>query len=194
MKTPVERLSLRKRMALEVFRKMRANQKKLHPLRQLFWECTQRCNIHCKHCGSDCKRTADIPDMPSEDFLRVVDSLMPHVNPHDVNIVITGGEPLVRDDLEQVGLALYHRGFPWGMVTNGLAYTTWALAMDLGNTAKLSNLAYLTPFLSLVYIFFLLHEPILLSSYLGLVFILAGVLLQVWKFPARRPRAARTQS
>ena len=70
----------------------------------------------------------------------------------------------------------------------------WALAMDLGNTAKLSNLAYLTPFLSLVYIFFLLHEPILLSSYLGLVFILAGVLLQVWKFPARRPRAARTQS
>lgn len=81
-----------------------------------------------------------------------------------------------------------------GMVTNGLAYTTWALAMDLGNTAKLSNLAYLTPFLSLVYIFFLLHEPILLSSYLGLVFILAGVLLQVWKFPARRPRAARTQS
>ncbi|RHR05585.1 DMT family transporter [Pseudoflavonifractor sp. AF19-9AC] len=81
-----------------------------------------------------------------------------------------------------------------GMVTNGLAYTTWALSMDLGNTAKLSNLAYLTPFLSLVYIFFLLHEPILLSSYLGLVFILAGVLLQVWKFPARRPRAARTQS
>lgn len=79
-----------------------------------------------------------------------------------------------------------------GMVTNGLAYTTWALAMDRGDTAKLSNLAYLTPFLSLVYIFFLLHEPILLSSYLGLVFILAGVLLQIWKFPAHRPRTVHT--
>lgn len=79
-----------------------------------------------------------------------------------------------------------------GMVTSGLAYTTWALAMDRGDTAKLSNLAYLTPFLSLVYIFFLLHEPILLSSYLGLVFILAGVLLQIWKFPVHRPRTVHT--
>lgn len=35
MKTPVERLSLRKRLALEVFRKMRENQKAMHPLRQL---------------------------------------------------------------------------------------------------------------------------------------------------------------
>ena len=69
MKTPVERLSLRKRLALEVFRRMRENQKALHPLKQLFWECTQRCNVHCKHCGSDCKRTTEIPDMPAEDFL-----------------------------------------------------------------------------------------------------------------------------
>ena len=73
-------------------------------------------------------------------------------------------------------------GILWlGVLTNGLAYTSWALAMDRGDTAKLSNLAYLTPFLSLVYIFFLLHEPIALSSYLGLLFILSGVLLQVAK-------------
>ena len=79
-----------------------------------------------------------------------------------------------------------------GMVTNGLAYTTWALAMDRGDTAKLSNLAYLTPFLSLVYIFFLLHEPIRLSSYVGLVFILSGVLLQVGADRSADSRTART--
>lgn len=123
MKTPVERLSLRKRLALEVFRQIRQNQKKIHPLKQLFWECTQRCNVHCKHCGSDCKSTTDIPDMPAADFLRVIDSITPHVNPHEVSIVITGGEPLVRKDLEKVGLALYQRGYPWGMVTNGLYLT-----------------------------------------------------------------------
>lgn len=116
-------LSLRKRLALEIARRMRLNRKELHPLKQLFWECTQRCNLHCKHCGSDCKRTSQVSDMPAADFLRVVDSITPHVNPHEVSIVITGGEPLMRDDLEEVGLALYRRGFPWGMVSNGLYLT-----------------------------------------------------------------------
>lgn len=116
-------LSIRKRLALEIARKIRNNRKELHPLKQLFWECTQRCNLHCKHCGSDCKHTSDIKDMPAEDFLRVIDSITPHVNPNEVSVVITGGEPLVRDDLEEVGLALYRRGYPWGIVSNGLYLT-----------------------------------------------------------------------
>lgn len=113
-------LSIRKRLALEIFRKIRKNRKQLHPLNQLFWECTLRCNLHCKHCGSDCKKTADEQDMPADDFLRVIDSITPHVNPNKVNIIITGGEPLMRNDLEEVGLALYDRGYPWGIVSNGL--------------------------------------------------------------------------
>lgn len=116
-------LTIRKRLALEITRKIRNNRKELHPLKQLFWECTQRCNLHCKHCGSDCKRTSDIKDMPAGDFLRVIDSITPHVDPHEVNVIITGGEPLVRNDLEEIGLALYRRGYPWGMVSNGLYLT-----------------------------------------------------------------------
>ena len=82
-------------------------------------------------------------------------------------------------------------GILWlGVLTNGLSYTSWALAMDVGDTAKLSNLAYLTPFLSLVYIFFLLHEPISTSSYFGLLFILSGVLLQMAAGHIHRPRHA----
>ena len=60
-----------------------------------------------------------VKDMPAEDFLRVIDSLMPHVNPHETFIIITGGEALLRTDLETVGLELYRRGFPWGVVSNG---------------------------------------------------------------------------
>ena len=52
--------------------------------------------------------------MPAADFLQVVDSITPHVNPNEVNIIITGGEPLMRDDLEEVGMALYRKGYPWG--------------------------------------------------------------------------------
>lgn len=116
-------ISVRKRLALEIARKMRHNLKEMHPLKQLFWECTLRCNLHCKHCGSDCKRMTEVKDMPAEDFLRVIDSITPHVNPNEVSIVITGGEPLMREDLEEVGLGLYRRGYPWGMVSNGLYLT-----------------------------------------------------------------------
>lgn len=117
------KLSLRQRLALELFRKVRSQRRREHQLRQLFWECTLRCNLNCRHCGSDCKNNSLLPDMPAEDFLKVIDSLTPHVNPHEVNIVITGGEPLMRKDLESVGRQLYDREYPWGIVTNGLALT-----------------------------------------------------------------------
>lgn len=117
-------LSLKQRVGLELERQLRQNKKLLHPLRQLFWECTLRCNLHCKHCGSDCKLEELTPDMPAEDFLKVIDEqVTPHVNPHEVMIIFSGGEPLSRKDLEDVGLELYKREYPWGMVTNGMMLT-----------------------------------------------------------------------
>lgn len=47
-------------------------------MRQLFWECTLRCNLHCRHCGSDCKVKAGQQDMPLADFLRVLDNIRQH--------------------------------------------------------------------------------------------------------------------
>ena len=36
-------------------------------------------------------------------------------------IIFTGGEALLRKDLEICGKQLYDRGFPWGLVSNGMA-------------------------------------------------------------------------
>lgn len=116
-------LSIKQRIALELNRKVKQERRRTHPLHQLFWECTWRCNLSCRHCGSDCKSSSAIKDMPAEDFLKVVDSILPHVDPHKLNIVITGGEPLMRKDLEWVGRQLYDREMPWGIVTNGLLLT-----------------------------------------------------------------------
>lgn len=116
-------LSLRRRIALDITEKVKQNLVREHPLKQLFWECTLRCNLSCRHCGSDCKQISAIKDMPKEDFGRVLDSVAAATDPHKVMINITGGEPLCRPDLEECGRMIYEKEFPWGMVTNGLALT-----------------------------------------------------------------------
>ena len=117
------KLGLRKRIGLNLYSGIRAELEENHPLREIFWECTLRCNLNCVHCGSDCRSSSATPDMPAEDFLRAVDTVTPHVDPHQVMIVITGGEALCRRDLESVGRELYKRGYPWGVVTNGMLLT-----------------------------------------------------------------------
>lgn len=114
--------SFKKRLALNVFKKYVKVQSQLHELSYFFWECTSRCNVACLHCGSDC-RMDEHPDMPAADFLKVTEQVAKHFNPNKVMIVITGGEPLVRKDLEEVGHELYKQGYPWGFVTNGYALT-----------------------------------------------------------------------
>lgn len=117
-------MNLRLKIALWLESIRRQNLKQIHPLQQLFWESTLRCNVHCLHCGSDCISSVQTPDMPAADFLKVIDTeVTPHVDPHKVLIIISGGEPLMRKDLADIGRALYQREYPWGMVTNGLALT-----------------------------------------------------------------------
>ena len=113
-------LSFKKKIALKLHRKYKHNETKLHNLKYILWECTLRCNLSCIHCGSDCKKDASVKDMPAGDFLKAIDQIRDIVNPNKTIIAITGGEPLVRKDLEYVGNQLYERGFPWGIVTNGM--------------------------------------------------------------------------
>ncbi|MDR2361840.1 MAG: TIGR04133 family radical SAM/SPASM protein [Prevotellaceae bacterium] len=116
----IARLPLRKKLALELFRQFRKNESRLHKLNYILWECTLRCNLNCLHCGSDCKKEASVKDMPAADFFRALDQLKGLVNPHKTMIVLTGGEALLRKDLAEIGQELYRRGFPWGLVSNGL--------------------------------------------------------------------------
>ena len=118
------RPGLRKRLALNIFSDLYASTVAEHRLTTLFWECTLRCNLSCRHCGSDCRVDPGVPDMPLEDFLKVLDEeITPHVDPSEVLIIFSGGEVLVRDDLERAGAEVTRRGYAWGMVTTGMALT-----------------------------------------------------------------------
>ena len=119
-----KRLGLRKWLGLKLFKGLYDKAVENHTLRTLFWECTLRCNLACRHCGSDCRVDVAQPDMPLADFLRVLDNeVTPNVNPRDVLIIFSGGEVLMRRDLEEAGHEVTRRGYMWGMVTNGMALT-----------------------------------------------------------------------
>jgi radical SAM protein with 4Fe4S-binding SPASM domain len=61
--------------------------------------------------------------MPFDDFLRSILPLKEAYPRDSITIAITGGEPLLRNDLFDCGRVLRENGFRWGIVTNGYAYT-----------------------------------------------------------------------
>ena len=71
-------------------------------------------------------------------------------------------------------------GMLWlGVVVDAAAYLMWALALKGSeNTAKIANLAYLTPFLSLIVSAVFLKEKVQLRAFIALIFIIGGILLQ----------------
>lgn len=66
-----------------------------------------------------------------------------------------------------------------GIFEVGLTYVLWLTAMNLtSSNAKIGNLVFFAPFLSLVFIHFLLNETIFITTFIGLLFIVGGVLMQ----------------
>lgn len=118
-----KKFSLHKRMLFNIHARYVGVQSKIHKLQYFFWECTSKCNLACKHCGSDCKIEDNCPNMPADDFLNVCKDVAKNYDASKVMVVVTGGEPLMRSDLEYCGNELKKMGFPWGMVSNGFAMT-----------------------------------------------------------------------
>jgi drug/metabolite transporter (DMT)-like permease len=66
-----------------------------------------------------------------------------------------------------------------GIFEMGITFVLWLKALRLSKTtAQVSNLIYLTPFLSLFIISIIIGEKILISTIIGLIFIVAGIILQ----------------
>jgi radical SAM enzyme (rSAM/lipoprotein system) len=109
-------LSLKKK-SFQIFKK---TETKIHELNYLFWECTTQCNMSCLHCGSDCSQNSSFEDMPLSDFLRALDTIKS--KPDNFTVVLTGGEPLLRKDLEICGREIRKHGARWSLVSNGYLY------------------------------------------------------------------------
>jgi len=66
-----------------------------------------------------------------------------------------------------------------GLFEMGVTFLLWLKALKLSKTtAHVTNLIFLTPFLSLLVISIAVGEKILLSTVIGLIFIVGGIILQ----------------
>ena len=69
-----------------------------------------------------------------------------------------------------------------GVFEMGITFFFWLKALQLASTTdKVSNLVYLAPFLSLIFLHFIIHEPVFWTTPAGLVFIIAGIFIQTAK-------------
>ena len=82
----------------------------------LFFELTRSCNSKCFHCGSSCEPgLGHGPD--KEAFKAVLDDVKEHFDLKRVQLCITGGEPLLYPDFEELLGYAVDNGFHWGMTT-----------------------------------------------------------------------------
>ena len=66
-----------------------------------------------------------------------------------------------------------------GLFEMGITFLFWLKAMQSSlNTSKVANLIFLSPFLSLIFIYFILKETIYLSTLFGLSAIIFGLFIQ----------------
>ena len=84
------------------------------PIRVLAWELTRRCPMACKHCRGAARDAACAGELSGDECRRVLDTLAaaypaPRRKPL---LILTGGEPMYRDDLEALVRHATGLGFP----------------------------------------------------------------------------------
>jgi radical SAM protein with 4Fe4S-binding SPASM domain len=83
-------------------------------------ELTYRCNLNCIHCY--CKGSEDkARELNTEEWKRILDEIQKE---GCLNLTITGGEPLIREDFLEIYSYAKAKGFIITLFTNGLAMTT----------------------------------------------------------------------
>lgn len=77
-----------------------------------------------------------------------------------------------------------------GLFEMSLTYFFWLQGLKLSeNSAKVSNLVYLSPFISLIIIQQVLDESIMASTVIGLALIIAGIVIQYFASPRQQSRS-----
>ncbi len=82
----------------------------------LIWNLTNRCNLYCKHCYSSANQ-----DKSEDISLDEIDRISEELISEGVRFaVLSGGEPLLREDIYEISNLLRSKGIKTYLSTNGL--------------------------------------------------------------------------
>ncbi len=88
--------------------------------RLIFWEVTKGCNLRCIHCRATATELSSPTDLPTSTALEIIDQIVAAANPI---LVLSGGEPLYRNDIFQLARYATDKGLRVALATNGTLVT-----------------------------------------------------------------------
>ncbi len=89
------------------------------------WELTRSCNLSCAHCRGSAGNEHYPDELSTAECYGVIDQIVSVGNPI---LILTGGEPLVRPDIYEIGACAVSKGLRVVMGTNGTIITPDAAA------------------------------------------------------------------
>jgi AdoMet-dependent heme synthase len=89
-------------------------------LRLVAWETTRNCNLSCKHCRASAEHGTFSGELTTDKCLQLVDQIARTGNPI---VILTGGEPLLRDDIFEIAAYGTAQGLKMVMAPNGTLIT-----------------------------------------------------------------------
>jgi len=86
------------------------------PPRLIAWELTQTCNLHCLHCRASATEERSMEELTPEEAEQFVTSLLDLGRPI---LILTGGEPIMRQDVFSLARLATDIGLRVVLATNG---------------------------------------------------------------------------
>ncbi|MBA3010210.1 MAG: heme b synthase [Proteobacteria bacterium] len=93
---------------------------KANTIRLVAWETTRRCNLKCKHCRAAAEDHPYEDELSTEASFRLLDQIREVGTPI---IILTGGEPLLREDIYDIAAYGTKIGLRMVMAPNGTLIT-----------------------------------------------------------------------
>lgn len=91
------------------------------PLRMIAWEVTRRCNLKCVHCRASADLAVQPHEFSTEECRKLLEEIASFARPV---VILTGGEPLLREDIYDLAARGTALGLRMVMAVNGTLLTS----------------------------------------------------------------------